>query len=237
MNAIVVAILPDAPLRDAVTRHLSGDARITLVSSASLDEGWALIRVRQPSLVIMSRRPGEDGVGSICEELRRHGRPLILCLAPGGDDAHAAAVLEAGADHYLALPCSGPELLARIRALLRRQQAALRSRPEEAHVGDLSVHFGLRRVLLAGKTIHLPPKEFELLAALAEQPGRVVRRETLVPRIWGAGAKVKAATLDVHVCALRSKIEREPSRPRRLLTVRGVGYRLVDGEETLSTDR
>jgi two-component system response regulator RegX3 len=230
MSTTIVAILPDLSLRDAVTRHLRADEQITLISGASVEEGLALVSTKRPSLVILSRRPEEDGVASMCDELRRHGRPLVLCLAPGGNDAHAAAVLEAGADHYLALPCSGAELRAHIRALLRRQQAP-RSRPEVAQIGDLRVDFRLRQVQLAGRPVSLPPKEFELLAALAEQAGRLVRRDELVRRMWGPGVKVKAATLDVHVFSLRSKIERDPSRPERVLTVRGVGYRLADGAE------
>jgi DNA-binding response OmpR family regulator len=150
-----------------------------------------------------------------------------MLLAIDGSSADAVAVLEAGADDYVRLPCSMPELVARIFALLRRQRGRPAAAATHLRIGALAIDRPQRQVTLNGRRLSLAPKEFEILAVLAERAERVVSREELVRRVWSGERSVKRQTLDVYLFSLRTKIEDDPVRPARLLTVRGVGYRLV----------
>jgi DNA-binding response OmpR family regulator len=226
MNALVLVIVSDSLLRQTVTGHLDKEG-VTAIGAATVSEGVSVARRAGPALVLLDRSLVDSRASAVCQELRWEGAPLIMLLASGGSSADAVAALEAGADDYVSLPCSMLELVARIVSLLRRQRAL--TAPAFIHlcIGALAIDRPHRQVTLNGRQVSLAPKEFEILAVLAERAGRVVSREELVRLVWSGKGSVKRQTLDVYLFSLRSKIEDEPDRPARLLTVRGVGYRLI----------
>jgi DNA-binding response OmpR family regulator len=137
--------------------------------------------------------------------------------------------LELGADDYVTKPFSMRELMARVRTVLRRARGTDDPSPEEMlHCGGITVDPERRIVEVHGRTIDLTRMEFELLAFLAAHPGQVFSRQTLLDRVWGADAYVGERTVDVHIRWLREKIERSPATPERIVTVRGVGYKLAE---------
>jgi DNA-binding response OmpR family regulator len=196
--------------------------------------------------------PGIDGL-QVCRTLRSESTVPILLLSAKGEEIDRVVGLEMGADDYLAKPFAMRELLARIRAMLRRVEmmtpqpsagAATDPRPapngfaaEQSTtvsvtdplvvLGDLTVDRARRVATLGGVALSLRPKEFDLLHYLAQQPEVVHSRDALLRRVWGYDFPIGTRTVDVHVRWLRQKIERDPGNPRRLETVRGVGYRLV----------
>ncbi len=236
VSALVLAIVSDPRPRETIMRHLRKEG-MPGIGAASMGEGVVQARRAGPALVLLDRALVVGHTASLCRGLRSEGAPLLLLLAAGGSSAEAVAALEAGVDDYLMLPCSMAELMARIVSLLRRRGDRSAPVAEEIRLGDLSIHFPLRQVTLSGQPIDLAPKEFEILAAPAERAGRVVAREELIRQVWGAGRAVKRQTLDVYFFSLRAKIEANPERPIRLLTVRGVGYRLVAPESAPEAGR
>jgi two-component system, OmpR family, response regulator RegX3 len=174
-----------------------------------------------------------DGDGrDVCRELRRRSSVPILMLTARGTEADRIVGLELGADDYVVKPFSGPEVIARIRAILRR--TAVPPAEEEqpvVTVGALEVDVPARRARLAGEELALSRKEFDLLAELIRNAGRVVTREQLMDRVWDENWFGPTKTLDVHVRWLRQKLGDDPSAPRYLHTVRGVGFRFTAAEE------
>jgi DNA-binding response OmpR family regulator len=231
VSTLVLAIMHDNPLRESILRHLR-DEGLTALGASSVSEGVAMARQAGPSSVLLDRELVEGRSPSVSQELRWEGSPLVLLLDSNGSSADAVAALESGADDYVRLPCSMVELMARIISLLRRRRLPGGSAATEIHAGDLSVSLPQRQVTLRGRPVSLAPKEFEILAALAQRANRVVSREELVRLVWTTGRSVKRQTLDVYLFSLRSKIEDDPEHPARLLTVRGVGYRLIAPDET-----
>jgi DNA-binding response OmpR family regulator len=193
----------------------------------------ALERLRAGSyqLVILDLQlPGRDGLG-VCAELRRDRRtrsvPIIM-LTARGDEADRIVGLEVGADDYVVKPFSPKELVARVRALLRRLE-----RPEDEEVaplrdGPLEIDAARHLVRWAGEEVHLTAKEFALLAALVEARGRVLSRQWLLEQIWGYSYAEGTRTVDVHVRRLREKL---PGLGERLITVKSLGYRMVPAGE------
>jgi two-component system response regulator RegX3 len=172
-----------------------------------------------------------DGDGrDLCRELRRTSEVPILMLTARGTEADRIVGLELGADDYVVKPFSAAEVAARIRAILRRT-AAPAPPAELVAVGELEVDLGARRVRLAGEEVHLTRKEFDLLARLLADRGRVVTREDLMTDVWDTNWFGSTRTLDVHVGLLRRKLGDDPAVPRYLHTVRGVGFRFVAPDE------
>jgi len=175
--------------------------------------------------------PGLDGF-EVCRILRREMSAPILMLTARADEVDRVVGLEVGADDYLTKPFSMRELLARVKALLRRvrlireEMAAEKAEPrsELLRFGDLSIDLGRREVLWRGETLHLKPKEYELLVFLARHRGSPLTRDLLLERVWGWDYGGGSRTVDVHVRWLREKIEIDPAHPQRIVTVRGVGY-------------
>jgi two-component system response regulator RegX3 len=167
--------------------------------------------------------PGED----ICKEIRRESNVPIIMLTARDTEIDKVLGLELGADDYITKPFSTRELLARMKAVLRR---TVRDSSEDGAVLEAA---GIRldpdrfEVTVRGEPVHLPRKEFELLELLMENSGRVLTRETLIDRVWGADYYGDTRTLDVHVKRLRAKCEEDPHEPRHLLTIRGLGYKFV----------
>jgi len=167
--------------------------------------------------------PGED----ICKEIRRSSNVPIIMLTARDAEIDKVVGLELGADDYVTKPFSTRELVARIKAVLRRTSA------EQTVSGGVLEGGGIRldperfEVTVNGEPVHLPRKEFELLELLMENTGRVLTRETLIDRVWGSDYFGDTRTLDVHVKRLRAKCEKDPHAPKHLITIRGLGYKFV----------
>jgi two-component system, OmpR family, response regulator RegX3 len=174
-----------------------------------------------------------DGDGrDVCRAIRRASAVPILMLTARGTEADRVVGLELGADDYVVKPFSGAEVIARIRAILRRTAAAPDPAPAApVRVGELDVDVAARRARLAGEELSLARKEFDLLAELIRHAGRVVTREDLMARVWDENWFGSTKTLDVHVRWLRQKLGDDPGSPRYLHTVRGVGFRFTAPEE------
>ncbi len=167
--------------------------------------------------------PGMAGT-EVCRQLRIRGNVPVIMVTARDAEIDKVVGLELGADDYVTKPFSHRELVARIRAVLRRGQEA-ELLPEVIEVGDVRMDVERHEVQVRGETVRLALKEFELLELLLRNAGRVMTRGQLIDRIWGVDYVGDTKTLDVHVKRLRSKIESEPSKPTRLITVRGLGYK------------
>ena len=180
-------------------------------------------RAEAPDLVVLDLMlPELDGL-TVCRSLRQHSDVPILILTARTGELDKIVGLESGADDYLTKPFSLGELQARIRALLRRAGSAQAS--DELRANDLWLNLVSRRAFLEGKELVLSPKEFSLLAELMRHQGAVLSRDLLLTRVWGYDFYGDTSTVDVHVRWLREKIEQDASRPVRIMTVRGIGYR------------
>jgi DNA-binding response OmpR family regulator len=186
----------------------------------------AAVEHRPPELALLDLGlPDLDGV-EVCRRLRaRTPSTVLVCLTARSDEMDVVVALEAGADDYLTKPFRLAELLARVRAHLRRAAPAVGSPPVLA-IGDLVVDVGARRVVLGGAEVALRAKEFELLARLATDAGSAVSREDLMADVWDAHWLGSTKTLDVHVAALRRKLAGSGVRPPAITTLRGHGYRM-----------
>ena len=182
-----------------------------------------------PDLVILDLAlPDRSGI-EVCRELRTWMSAPILVLSVRANEADKIEALDEGADDYLTKPFSAGELLARIRALLRRA-AALTSPPPVITSGDLEIDIARRRVTRAGEEIALTPTEFDILAYLARNAGLVVTQKMILEQVWGPEWVEDAQTLRVHVSNLRKKIESHPGGPRYIITEPGVGFRFAAAE-------
>ncbi|RLC70614.1 MAG: DNA-binding response regulator [Chloroflexi bacterium] len=185
------------------------------------------VREEQPDLVILDiMLPQLDGF-EVCRILRAAGAKVpILMLTAKTEEVGKAVGLELGADDYFTKPFGLRELVARIRALLRRAQMVKEAAQDEVlHCGDLEINVSSRTVRRGDSLLELSPKEFDLLAFLAKNRGQVFSRDALLERVWGHDWIGDPRTVDVHIRWLREKIELDPANPRRILTVRGVGYK------------
>jgi two-component system, OmpR family, response regulator RegX3 len=190
-------------------------------------ELWGRVR---PSLVLLDLGlPDGDG-RDVCVAVRRDSDVPIIILTARGTETDRIIGLELGADDYVVKPFSGPELIARIRAVLRR--AARRTATESVvRIGELEMDLPARRVVLRGETLELTRKEFDVLARLVADAGRVVTREELMDAVWDVNWFGSTKTLDVHIGWLRKKLGEGAASPRYLHTVRGVGFRFSTPEE------
>ena len=198
----------------------------TVITAARGDDGLKLAREQQPDLIVLDvMLPGVDGI-QVCRLLRRDSTvPIIMLTALGGEGDRVAG-LDTGADDYMPKPFGMRELLARIRALLRRSAPGVTEAPIAAVVsaGDLALDPERRETTRAGKVVRMKPKEFELLLFFAQHRGRVFSREQILNEVWGYDFYGGPRTVDVHIRWLRQKIEADPGAPMRLRTVRGSGY-------------
>ena len=182
---------------------------------------------RRPELVVLDLGlPDGDGVDFI-RDLRTWSAMPIIVLSARSTEADKIAALDAGADDYLVKPFGAGELMARVRAQLRRQSIPAGSGESVVRFGEISVDLGRRSVERAGETIHLTPIEYRLLTCLIGQPGRVVTHRQLLKAVWGPGHTEDTHYARVHMANLRKKIEADAARPRHLCTEAGVGYRFV----------
>jgi two-component system response regulator RegX3 len=170
--------------------------------------------------------PGMSGE-DICRQIRRSSSTPIIMLTARGDEVDRVVGLELGADDYVTKPFSTRELLARIRAVLRRAARVSETSTGILEYGGVRLDPDRFEVTVDGTAVHMPRKEFELLELLMENAGRVLTRDTLIENVWGADYFGDTRTLDVHVKRLRAKTETDPHDPRHLITVRGLGYKFV----------
>jgi two-component system response regulator RegX3 len=178
--------------------------------------------------VMLPRMSGID----VCRELRRRSSVPIIMVSAKASEIDVVVGLEVGADDYVSKPYRLRELVARIRAVMRRNavpEPSEAATPGSLVVGDVAVDLERHEVEIRGEPVRLPLKEFELLALLLENAGRVLTRETLIDRVWGLDYVGDTKTLDVHVKRLRGKVETDPANPTRIVTIRGLGYKFVPG--------
>ena len=191
--------------------------------------GLDAARARPPDVLILDIiLPGELSGSDVCRMLRGETIAPIIMLSALGSETDRVLLFERGADDYVTKPFLMNELMARVRAHLRRAEFDRTGSPTTLRrVGGLTVDTIRREVTVDGEPVHLTVSEFELLALLSERPGEVVSRRELVSRLWSSEFEGETRTCDTHVRRLRAKIEDDPARPSRLVTVRGVGYKLV----------
>jgi len=183
-----------------------------------------------PHLIITDLvMPNLDGV-ELCRRVRTFSEVPIIVLSVRGQEQHKVGALDAGADDYVTKPFSMNELLARVRANLRRAPKAEPEGREVIDVGDFRIDLATREVLVAGRDVKLTPKEFDLLVYMAEHPNRVVAHRSLLAAVWGDTSTEQPEYLRVFIGQLRKKIEPDPAEPKYLLTERWVGYRFEPGE-------
>jgi DNA-binding response OmpR family regulator len=221
-----VLVVDDEPtIREVVVRYLQREGFRTL-EAADGNRARELLDAESPSLVVLDvMLPGTDGL-ALCRWIRARSSLPVIMLTARGEEADRIVGLELGADDYVTKPFSPRELTARVRTVLRR------SAPEVRHdarvsAGDLEIDPATREATKAGRALKLTLKEFDLLLFLARHPRRVFSRDQLMSRVWGYEAAFDTGTVTVHVRRLREKLEPDPSRPRHLETVWGVGYRFV----------
>jgi DNA-binding response OmpR family regulator len=198
---------------------VAGDGEVALAEA----------RRARPDLIVLDLGlPGRDGL-DVARGLRRTSNVPIVMLTARGDETDRIVGLELGADDYVVKPFSPRELVARVRAVLRRSEAASSGgRSEVLRVADVEVDLPRMRVTVGGRPVELTPTEFQLLAAMVREPGRVFTRGQLLDAVHGVAFESYERAVDAHVKNLRKKIEPTPGHPRYLLTVHGVGYRFAD---------
>ncbi|HET9731831.1 MAG TPA: response regulator transcription factor [Acidimicrobiales bacterium] len=225
-NRPVVLIVEDEEsFVDALTVALEREgfapqvARDGIEAVRTFDSGW-------PDLVLLDvMLPGMSGI-DVCRHIRRTSNVPVIMVTARNDEVDTVVGLEVGADDYITKPYRLRELVARIRAVLRRAADRELTESEGAvTVGDVTVDPERREVRVRGQVVPLPRKEFELLEVLITHAGRVLTRERLIDEVWGSDYVGDTKTLDVHIRRLRNKVEDEPGEPTRITTVRGVGYR------------
>jgi two-component system, OmpR family, KDP operon response regulator KdpE len=221
-----VLVVDDEPHIVRGLRVILRKAGYQVEAAETKQEALDALSVRPPDAMVLDLvLPDGSGV-DVCADTRRWTDLPIIVLSAVGDEGEKVRALDAGADDYVTKPFGVDELLARLRAALRRRGNG--ADPTIA-IGELEVDRSARLVRRAGKEIHLTPIEFDLLGTLAENQGRLVTHRQLLHAVWGPGYEDETHYLRVHVAHIRGKIEPDPSRPRYLITEPGVGYRLVDG--------
>jgi DNA-binding response OmpR family regulator len=221
-----VLVVDDEPIvREVVVRYLAREGHRTL-EAADGEAARGAIEHGDPDLVVLDvMLPGSDGL-ELCRWIRARSELPVIMLTARGEEADRIVGLELGADDYVTKPFSPRELAARVRSVLRRAASAGPA-AERLAFGDVELERATREARKAGREIRLTAKEFDLLWFLARHPRRVFSRDQLMASVWGYTAALDTGTVTVHVRRLREKIEDDPSEPRYLETVWGIGYRLA----------
>jgi two-component system OmpR family response regulator len=211
-----------------LVRDYLEDAGFTVIVAGDGEAALASARGSRPDLLVLDLGlPRRDGL-DVTRELRRSSSVPIVVLTARGDEADRIVGLELGADDYVVKPFSPKELVARVRAVLRRTDAARMGGTEVLRAADVEVDVPRMRVSVAGRPVDLTPTEFQLLSTFVREPGRVFTRSQLLDAVHGVAFESYERAIDAHVKNIRKKIEPAPGRPRYLLTVHGVGYRFAD---------
>lgn len=217
----ILVVDDDAPLAEMlsiVLRQEGFDSQLV----ARGDEAMTAFREYRPDLVLLDLMlPGMDGI-EVCKQIRHESGVPIVMLTAKGDTVDVVVGLESGADDYVVKPFKPKELIARIRARVRRFDAP---QTETLDIGDLHIDVAAHQVTRAGEPLSLTPLEFDLLLCLARRPHQVFSREVLLEQVWGYRHAADTRLVNVHVQRLRSKVEHDPENPQVVVTVRGVGYK------------
>jgi DNA-binding response OmpR family regulator len=226
----VLVVDDETPIVESVSYNLRKEG-YEAITAGSAEECLDLARAEKPDLIILDvMLPSASGF-EICRMLRRESDVPIIMLTARSDETDRVVGFELGADDYVSKPFSMRELLARVRTILRRSSGGSPlPNKRRAKVGDLDVDPARYEVTVGAKRVDLSPKEFDLLHFLCLYPGQVMSRQVLLDNVWGEDAYVDDRTVDVHVRWIREKIESDPSNPVRVLTVRGIGYKLNDAQ-------
>jgi len=221
MKGRVLVVDDDTALAEMLGIVLKGEG-FEPVFCADGARAFSVFRETRPDLVLLDLMlPGRDGI-DVCKQIRAESGVPIVMLTAKTDTVDVVVGLESGADDYIVKPFKAKELVARIRARLRRDNEIA---PESLSIGDVSIDVAGHRVTRDGSAIPLTPLEFDLLVALARKPWQVFTRELLLEQVWGYRHAADTRLVNVHVQRLRSKIEKDPEKPEIVVTVRGVGYK------------
>lgn len=222
----ILVVDDEASVRKLVVSYLKKEG-FEVLEAADGTTAVKLARLERPVLVVLDLMlPGTDGL-EVCRILRAESDVFILMLSARTEETDKLVGLGLGADDYLTKPFSPRELVARVKAILRRGQS---SATEIHRAGDIIIDHGRHAASVHGAVLDLTAREFEILDALASRPGMVFTREQLLERVWGYNYFGDPRVVDVHVAKLRKKIEKDSANPSYLKTVRGVGYKLETGE-------
>ena len=225
MSRSVLVVEDEENLLEALRYNLEHDGH-SVLTAADGAKGLETARSALPDLIILDvMLPGLDGL-EVCRILRRETDAPILMLTAKGEEIDRVVGLELGADDYVAKPFSMRELMARVRALMRRPRSRTPGpSAEPLRAGPLTLDAEAHSARLGEDELRLKPREFDLLALFMRNPGRAFTRDQILERLWGRDYIGDVRTVDVHVRWLREKIESDPSAPARIITIRGVGYR------------
>lgn len=222
-----VLVVEDDP---AILRGLAETLRretYDVLTAADGETGYQLVREKSPDLLILDLMLPKLSGYEICRKMRSEGLSIpILILTARGDEGDRVLGLDLGADDYVSKPFSLRELLARMRALLRRGQAT-GSLLNELRVNDVFVDFRSYEARKSGARLEMTRREFQVLRVLASRPGEVISRSELLDQVWGLEVYPTTRTVDNHIASLRAKLEINPAEPVHILTVRGVGYKWI----------
>lgn len=234
-GAIILVVEDEESYVDALTVGLTREGFQVRVARDGL-EALAMFDAVTPDLVLLDLMlPTLSGI-DVCRELRRRSLVPIIMVTAKSSEIDTVVGLEVGADDYIAKPYRLRELVARVRAVLRRNggdAADVLLSEASLRVGDVALDTDRHEVVIRTEVVSLPLKEFELLEILLANAGRVLTREVLIDRIWGFDYVGDTKTLDVHIKRLRAKVEINPSSPTRIVTIRGLGYKYVVPKTTL----
>ena len=222
-----VLIVDDEPKIVQIARDYLENAGFSVVAAYDGESAMAAVRSQSPDLIVLDLGlPDMDGL-DVCRKVRRNSNVPIVMLTARDEEPDKLVGLELGADDYVTKPFSPKELVARIRAVFRRVEA-VEETPEVIRVLDVTLETGSMRLRIGDRNVDLTPTEFQLLAKLAGQPGRIFTRAQLLESIHGVAIESYERAIDAHIKNIRRKIEPNPSEPRYILTVYGVGYRFSD---------
>ncbi len=221
----ILVIEDDRSIRKALQELLESEG-YGVEATQNGSEGLARFRASRPSCVILDLRMPQMGGQDVCREIRKQSEDVpILVLSASVEEVNRVLLLELGADDYVTKPFSPRELVARVRAILRRSR---RSAPvEQLYFEDVAVDFARMEVTRGGTPVALTHQEFKLLKYLAQHPERVISRDQLLSDVWGYDSYPSTRTVDSHILTLRQKLERVPASPTHFVTVHGAGYKFV----------
>jgi two-component system alkaline phosphatase synthesis response regulator PhoP len=223
-----ILIVDDEAKIAQLARDYLERAGYKVVTAGDGVSGLASFHAEKPDLIVLDLGlPGRDGL-DVTRLVRRESNVPIIMLTARGEESDKLVGLELGADDYMVKPFSPKELVARVRAVLRRAEGGAGEVRDVLRVADLTLDIPRMRLTVGARTVELTATEFHLLAALARQPGRILTRAQLLDALHGVAFESYERAIDAHIKNLRRKIEADPHQPRYLLTVYGVGYRLAE---------
>ena len=224
----ILIVEDDANLMETLKYNLCKEG-YDVAAAVDGEQAVSVARKEKPNLIILDVMLPKMSGFEVCRILRKEMTVPILMLTAKADETDKVVGLEIGADDYMTKPFSLKELMARVRAMLRRSQMSViqpATAPSTIKIGDLEVDIARHRASLSGALLELSPKEFDLLTFLAKNKGLVFSREHLLEKVWGYDFPGDTRTVDVHIRWLRQKIENNPGHPEIIVTVRGTGYKL-----------